>query len=79
LLYGLAMHAAGFFMPRGIRLFGWGLVVVGLSAFLSIIFFGRMHEWDAVLRPDYLMGLFFGVSHLAYGIYLYFTERKNAA
>jgi hypothetical protein len=28
----------------------------------------------------YLMGTFFGVFHLAYGIYLYFTEkRKNVA
>jgi hypothetical protein len=25
------------------------------------------------------MGLFFGVVHLAYGIYLYFTERKRHA
>jgi hypothetical protein len=27
----------------------------------------------------YLMGVFFGVLHLGYGIYLYFTERKRAA
>jgi hypothetical protein len=26
---------------------------------------------------NYLMGFFFGVLHLAYGIYLYFTERQR--
>ncbi len=37
-LYGLALHAAGFFMPRGIRLFGWGFLLAGLillALFLS--------------------------------------------
>src|SRR5205807_61073 len=29
MIYGTALHAAGFFMPRGMRLFGWGLVIAG--------------------------------------------------
>src|SRR5712664_1350842 len=28
-LYGCAFHAAGFFMPRGMRLFGWGMILGG--------------------------------------------------
>jgi len=32
-LYGCALHAAGFFMPRGMKVFGWALVL-GSSAFL---------------------------------------------
>lgn len=76
LLYGLALHAAGFFMPRGIRLFGWGIVIAGL------ILLGAM-AWTNLsgsnISPHVIMGIIFGGSHLAYGIYLYFTERKNEA
>ena len=76
LLYGLALHAAGFFMPRGIRLFGWGIVLAGL------ILLGAMVWTDfstSNISPHAVMGVIFGASHLAYGIYLYFTERKNEA
>jgi len=77
ILYGLAMHAAGFFMPRGFRLFGWGFIVCGLAvaAYLS-----------CVSRPDLSlpnvpfanlgMGAFFGGAHAAYGLYLHFTEKR---
>jgi len=75
--YGCALHAAGFFMPRGMKLFAWGLIGGGLLLLL----------WQVVLDPDMragaihlLMGFFFGVLHLAYGAYLYLTEKgKNAA
>jgi len=73
-LYGCALHAAGFFMPRGMKIFGWGLVLgsSGLGAFsLSV-------PIDPVLYGHGVMGLFFGLAHLAYGTYLYFTEpRRN--
>ncbi len=36
-------------------------------------------KWNRVLTPNCLMGIIFGLSHLACGIYLYFTERKNEA
>lgn len=76
LLYGLAMHAAGFFMPRGIRLFGWGFVLAGLILLGAL----AMTNLSASnVSPHALMGVIFGGSHLAYGIYLYFTERKNEA
>jgi hypothetical protein len=75
-LYGCAFHAAGFFMPRGMRLFGWGFILGGCGLFAA-----GFPDW---VRPlDYahgVMGLFFGGLHLAYGVYLYFTEqRRNEA
>jgi hypothetical protein len=75
LLYGLGLHAAGFFMPRGIRLFGWGFIIAGVA--LGGVLFGNFFASDDV-SPHWAMGILFGASHLAYGVYLYFTEqRKN--
>jgi hypothetical protein len=76
LLYGCALHAAGFFMPRGIRFFGW--LFIGSSCCLSFIFSFGWIKTD--INAHWLMGLFFGGLHLAYGVYLYLTEKgKNAA
>src|SRR5665811_980777 len=33
MLYGCAFHAAGFFMPRGMKIFGWAFVVGGCVLF----------------------------------------------
>jgi hypothetical protein len=72
-LYGCAFHAAGFFMPRGMRLFGWAFIMGGCGLFAA-----GFPDW---LRPlDYahgVMGFFFGGLHLAYGVYLYFTEQRR--
>ena len=75
LFYGCALHAAGFFMPRGVKLFGWIYIV--LACVCLFIF--------AIARPEieisahWFMGFFFGALHLAYGAYLYLTEKgKNA-
>lgn len=77
-LYGCALHAAGFFTPRGLRLFGWAFVLGGCAIFI----FWSLIGFDSI-RPQrnghVLMGFFFGVLHLAYGTYLSVTERKNAA
>ena len=73
-LYGCAMHAAGFFMPRGMKLFGWGFIVTG--CFLAIRLQGAGSQLS-LQSGHVLMGSSFGGLHLAYGIYLYFTERKN--
>ena len=74
-LYGLALHAAGFFMPRGIRLFGWGFVLAGLVLFAAMAWTNLSASG---ISAHALMGVIFGGSHLAYGVYLYFTEqRKN--
>jgi len=76
-VYGCALNAAGFFMQRGIRLFGWGFVVGGCIAFVA----GELRpSLQTAEAAHYLMGIFFGVLHLAYGVYLYFTEKsRNAA
>src|SRR5882724_9793173 len=43
LLYGLSLLAAGFFMPRGVRLFGWGFVIAGLILLGCILGKIRVH------------------------------------
>ncbi|EEF60338.1 hypothetical protein Cflav_PD3034 [Pedosphaera parvula Ellin514] len=75
LLYGCAIHAAGFFMPRGIRLFAWGFIILGCVLLVSL----RFADIQMPIKLGHAeMGLFFGVFQLAYGVYLYFTEqRKN--
>lgn len=76
-LYGCALHAAGFFMPRGIRLLGWIFVLLG-SALLAVLTGCRQ---GAVLPGSAighgLMGAAFGGLHLAYGIYLLVTEPRK--
>lgn len=76
-LYGLALHSAGFFMPSGVRLFGWAFI--GMAAGL-IICSRFAWIWPKSWSLHFMMGILFGASHLAYGIYLYFTEPgKNEA
>ncbi|HAM71485.1 MAG TPA: hypothetical protein DCM86_07575 [Verrucomicrobiales bacterium] len=66
-LHGCALHSAGFFTIRGIRLFGLCLVVLGSLA-LTL-----PSAWNANL----LMGAAFGGAHLAYGLYLRGTEPRT--
>lgn len=76
ILYGCALHAAGFFMQRGIRLFGWGLMLGGCGGLLL----GHRLAASQLLCLSYgLMGALFGATHLAYGIYLHFTEPRGNA
>jgi len=73
ILYGCAFHAAGFFMPRGMKLFGWAFVLGG-----CVLFAVGPPAWVRPLDCGHgIMGLFFGGLHLAYGGYLYFTERRR--
>ncbi len=71
-LYGCALHAAGFFMPRGMKLFGW-IFILGGCLLLTI----GAPEWPRPLYAHGVMGFFFGALHLSYGVYLYFTERER--
>jgi hypothetical protein len=73
-LYGCAMHAAGFFMPRGIKLFGWIFILLGCVLGLRLALFELVAP---ISRAHGLMGAAFGGPHLAYGIYLYFTEKRK--
>ncbi len=75
-LYGLAMHAAGFFMPRGIRLFAWGFILCAVAVLASMICFDGLPDLPWA-NPSVAMGAFFGGGHLACGIYLYFTEKRG--
>lgn len=73
-LYGCALCAAGFFTTRGIKLFGWCFILGGCALFAL-----PDADWRREC-PHGVMGFFFGALHLAYGVYLYFTEKgKNAA
>jgi hypothetical protein len=74
LFYGCALHAAGFFVPRGVKWLGWIYIVLAASGFASLISF------HSSPNPHIVMGFFFGAVHLVYGVYLYLTEKgKNAA
>jgi hypothetical protein len=73
-LYGCAFHAAGFFMPRGMKLFGWGFIVFGCSLGVRLAF---LKEGASLSLGHGMMGASFGGLHLAYGIYLYFTEKRK--
>jgi len=76
MFYGLALHSAGFFMPRGIKYFGW-LFIASVCAFFYTGYFFKV---NLNFNPHLFMGFFFGILHLAYGAYLYLTEKgKNAA
>jgi hypothetical protein len=71
MFYGFALNAAGFFVRRGIRLFGWLMTLCGAG----LGFFYLFAEPDLGARLHLVMGGLFGGPHLAYGIYLYFTEK----
>lgn len=73
-LYGCAIHAAGFFMPRGMKVFGWSYILLGGTIFWR---FNFLPDVPPMIRAHLLMGAAFGGLHLAYGIYLYFTEKRG--
>lgn len=75
-LYGAALNAAGFFMPRGIRLFGWFFIIGGTWLLLGL---AALHDLPEFRYTHAAMGTIFGGLHLAYGIYLHFTEKKPAS
>jgi hypothetical protein len=77
LCYGCGLHAAGFFVPRGLQLFGWFFILSACALWADAVFVGLPRD---VATANVVMAAFFGVVHLAYGIYLRFTEnRKDAA
>ncbi len=75
LFYGCAIHSAGFFMPRGIKLFAW-IIITGASSYFAIL---EITHFSAYPNAYWLMGFFFGVLHLAYGAYLYLSEKGKSA
>ena len=76
LFYGCAVHAAGFFMPRGMKLFAWLIIVLAGA----VVFTRFVLASGAAAPVDHaLMGGFFGCAHLAYGAYLFMTEPRKLA
>ncbi len=81
LLYGCALHSAGQFISRGVRLLGWAFVFsavfLGYLAISSNSHTGLRDNAIVWLRPHRLMGCMFGGLHLLAAAYLYFTEKKE--
>jgi len=76
-LYGLGLNAAGFFMPRGIRWFGFGFAA---AVGLLILWWSMMAALsNEVAVANGVMGLAFGLGHIAYGIYLRTTEQPASS
>jgi hypothetical protein len=76
-LYGCALHSAGFFMPRGIKLLGWIFIIAACALAMLAIY---NPERPMIDTANCAMGVCFGGGHLVYGIYLYFTEKsRNSA
>ena len=74
IIYGCALHAAGFFMQNRIKLFGWIFIAGGCGLLFA------SQTWPQLRTPQaahYVMGIFFGILHVACGVYLYFTENRK--
>lgn len=74
LLYGCAVHAAGFFMPRGMKLLGWIFILGACSILLSSL---SVSARLPIQMGHVIMGIFFGGLHLLYGIYLFVTDKPG--
>jgi hypothetical protein len=72
--YGCALHSAGFFMQRGIKLFGWACLGCGCLVLLLMPITPALQSTNAAHG---LMGAFFGLLHVAYGAYLHVTEKQR--
>ena len=73
LLYGCAIHAAGFFAPPRLRVMGWIFIVGGAAGLVlgRLTLASQLELWAHVI-----MGVFFGLLHLSVGVYLYATAKK---
>jgi hypothetical protein len=75
--YGLAVHAAGFFTLGALRRLGWAYVTCGVLAGLNAI--GQPTWAESVRHAHLLMGMTFGLGHLAAGAWLLAVERETPA
>jgi hypothetical protein len=73
-LYGCALHAAGWFTTRGLRWFGLANLLPACAALPFVMRPVGDFPWQT---PHLVMGVWFGVFHLLFGAWLYFTERKE--
>jgi hypothetical protein len=73
-LYGCALHAAGFFMTGGIRGLGWAYVVAGSG--LLLWWTCPLNQFPPVAHAHLAMAVGFGVGHAGYGLGLGLAERS---
>ena len=71
--HACALHAAGVFMRRGIRLFAW---IIFCTAVGAGIFYCWRPARATNVTANLLMGAVFGGLHLLFGVYLYLTEPR---
>ncbi|HEX5221812.1 MAG TPA: hypothetical protein VFZ59_19765, partial [Verrucomicrobiae bacterium] len=68
----------GFYTSRGIRWLGWLFVSTAVLILFGIFANHRQDYPTASWQvAHWLMGALFGLLQLAYGIYLYFTEKRG--
>ncbi len=77
LFYGCALFSAGFFMPRGIKLFGSLFVMTGLLLLSRAVLASVDGVLPSMAHAHIIMGCSFGFMHFAYGIYLFMTEKPQ--
>lgn len=77
--YGCALHAAGFFMSRGINWLGWIYLVAGCLCLWILNERSDASGMPSLRHAHWLMAATFGGFHLAYGVYLHLTESRTNA
>jgi len=77
-LYGCAIHAAGFFVPRGMRRLGWIFIGSGCALPLLIDLGPFTGKIPPLSEAHLIMAAAFGGLHMAYGIYLSITEKRKS-
>ena len=75
LMYGCALHAAGFFAPRGMQVLGWVFALAG-AGYVAAGSLGQARITPGIAHA--IMALSFGGFHLAYAIYLKATGNGPA-
>lgn len=75
LFFGSALHSAGFFMRRGIRLLGWIFTATAVIEAAVLIILPDLR--NSVMAAHGIMGGVFGGYNLVYCLYLYLTEKED--
>lgn len=76
LFFGSALHSAGFFMQRGIRLLGWIFIA---SAIVDLVLLVNLEDLrHSTKASHFIMATVFGGYNLAYCLYLYVTEKEES-
>ena len=76
MFYGCALFSAGFFMPRGIKLFGSIYVLCGCISMFHFTSEGMNQTLPRIVHAHIVMGSSFGILHFFYGAYLFLTEHN---